>query len=115
MFLASAVSSGDLVPPASSNQSQLVDHGSGLAEWFYSVWFFAFWGGKKEELVIFRYEFTEKCHIKPPWYPSSPGQHVLFLRSATHQGYNPHSSLYGVGEKQTSWSVDFLILLLDVA
>lgn len=31
------------------------------------------------------------------------------------QGYNPHPSLYGVYEQQTSRSVDLLILLLDVA
>lgn len=31
------------------------------------------------------------------------------------EGYNPHSSLYGVCEQQTSRSIDLLILLLDVA
>lgn len=31
------------------------------------------------------------------------------------KGYNPHSSLYGVCEKQTSGSIDLLILLLNVA
>lgn len=31
------------------------------------------------------------------------------------EGYNPHPSLYGVCEQQTSRSVDLLILLLNVA
>lgn len=31
------------------------------------------------------------------------------------EGYNPHSSLYGVCEQQTSRSIDLFILLLDVA
>lgn len=31
------------------------------------------------------------------------------------KGYNSHASLYGVGEQQTSGSVDLLVLLLDVA
>lgn len=42
---------------------------------------------------------------------------VLYFRKQEqmHKGYNPHSSLYGVCEKQTSRSIDLLILLLDVA
>lgn len=31
------------------------------------------------------------------------------------KGYDPHASLDGVGEQQTSGSVDLLVLLLDVA
>lgn len=30
------------------------------------------------------------------------------------QGYNTHSSFYGIGDKQTSGSINLLILLLDV-
>lgn len=32
----------------------------------------------------------------------------------TSSGYNPHASLYGVGDEQTSGGVDLLILLLNV-
>lgn len=31
------------------------------------------------------------------------------------KGYDSHASLYGVGEQQTSGSIDLLVLLLDVA
>lgn len=42
---------------------------------------------------------------------------LLYFRKQEQKlkGYNPHSSLYGVHEKQTSWSIDLLVLLLDVA
>lgn len=36
-------------------------------------------------------------------------------RGQMYEGYNPHPSLYGVSEKQTSGSVDLLVLLLNVA
>lgn len=54
------------------------------------------------------------------WKPRSVGAVKEAAASAvppappTSSGYNPHASLYGVGDEQTSGGVDLLILLLNV-
>lgn len=62
---------------------------------------FTFQKAHKEEKCEWKAFFFQFCRLRTEWL-------------LAYKGYNTHSPLDGIGDEQTSGSVDFLILLLDV-